>query len=488
MIIKTRIFQKYFLMASSLILVFILLGIVFNNYMMELLRPQKHETFAPIFIARIVDRINPLDKIKSLQELQSWQQGPFGPRLALANEAGQCLFPSPCHLDFDWKNALLPKNKYEFTIIKNDNKNLPPPPFMMERVIIKLDNPEPLYLITMAGGPPPGPPPGGKFGPLLGIGSLLISLLLGIGFTIAIVYSSVKKGVTEADKVISEIKSGNLKSRFHVKRKDEFGQAMQRFNTMADEIEKLVHGLKTSEQARTKVLQELAHDLRTPLASLRNLVDTLQTSIDKLDPETRQELLTLSSKEIDYFERLVEDLLFLAQLKEPDYVDHSQSFDLPETILDVVEDCLFMFSRKGKKLVLVENLSQQNQEFLGDSHPIKRLVRNAVENSCSYAKNKVTVYLQDVDNNKIRLTIADDGPGFKDKDLETFGQRSISRKMSTHENGRVSLGLGSVVIKTICDVYHGTLSVRNINDQNGLILGAQLTIELPRIARNKLNE
>ncbi|OYZ23046.1 MAG: hypothetical protein B7Y39_06695 [Bdellovibrio sp. 28-41-41] len=348
----------------------------------------------------------------------------------------------------------------------------------MEPTIIKLNNPEPLYLVVTAGNPPPMPP-GGAYGPLLGFGSLLMSLFLGVGFTVAIIFNSMKKGVTEADRVISEIKSGNLKSRFQVKRKDEFGQAMQRFNTMADEIEKLVHGLKTSEQARTKVLQELAHDLRTPLASLRNLVDTLQSSMERLDKDTRNELLTLSTKEIDYFERLVEDLLFLAQLKEPDYVDHRLTFNLPETILDVAEDCLFMSSQKGKKLELVENLKDQKQDFAGDQHPIKRLVRNAVENACSFAKSKVTVRLENADNRMIRLIIADDGPGFKAEDLNTFGQRNISRKLNTDVNGRVSLGLGSVVIKTICDVYHGNVSIQNIKDSSGAVLGAEIRIELP---------
>ncbi len=506
--IKTRIFQKYFLMASSLILLFVVLGVAFNNYMMELTRPQKRESIPPIFIAKIVDRLNPNDKVKSLEELQSWQRGPIGPRLALVTEDGTCLYPKNCKLEFDWKSLVLPKNIYDFISVKNKSEPSlrpprfgffpplgggpagggpggpdgpppgPPPMMQIETVIIKLNNPQPLFLVALPGQLPPMPP-GGNYGHLLGIGSLVVSLLLGIGFTIAIIYSSMKKGVSEADKVISEIKSGNLKSRFQVKRKDEFGQAMQRFNTMADEIEKLVHGLKTSEQARTKVLQELAHDLRTPLASLRNLVDTLHSSMDRLDRSTRDELLTLSSKEIDYFERLVEDLLFLAQLTEPDYADHPTTFNLPETILDVAEDCLFMSSQKGKKIELVENLKNQTQMFPGDQHPIKRLVRNAVENAFSFAKSKVTVQLHVLDNQMIRLTIADDGPGFKPNDLNSFGQRNVSRKLNTDSNGRVSLGLGSVVIKTICDVYHGTLSIKNLKDSTGNILGAEIRIELP---------
>ncbi|MBL7544118.1 MAG: HAMP domain-containing histidine kinase [Bdellovibrionaceae bacterium] len=503
MMIRTGIFQKYFLMATSLILVFIVLGVVFNNYLMELTRPPRREPMPPIFIAKIVDRLNPTDKVKSLEELLSWQNGPMGPKLTLVDQHGTCVYPTKCQLEIEWQTLQLPIKPYDFVKIKNLNDPMkpprfdfmpmpppgraggpPPPPMMrdMETVVVRLDHPTPLFLL-ISPGPLPPMPKGGFGGPWIGLASLLISLFLGIGVSIAIIYNSMKKGVMKADQVISEIRGGNLKSRFNVTRTDEFGQAMLRFNTMADEIEKLVHGLKTSEQARTKVLQELAHDLRTPLASLKNLVETLQTRIEKLDTNTRDELLTLSLKEIDYFERLVEDLLFLAQLKEPEYADHKSTFDLPEVVLDVVDDCLYRNSQKGKSLKLVENLSGHHLPFAGDDHPIRRLIRNAVENACSFAQSQVSVNLKNIDNHTLRITIADDGPGFKNEDLHQFGQRSISRKLNTDPNGRVSLGLGSVVIKTICDVYHGSLKVRNLTDPNGTVLGAELQIELPHSGR-----
>lgn len=499
MIIKTRIFQKYFLIATSLILLFIVLGFVFNNYMMELMKPARREFMPPIFIAKIVDRLNPTNKIKSLEELHSWQNGLRGPKLLLVDGDGTCLYPkSPttCRLDFKWSNLKLPINNYDFISVKNLSERPKPPPrfeFMgpppgpandqNESTIIKLDHPTPLYLVMSSSGPPPMPPPPRPgFGPLMGIGSLLISLFLGIGVAIMVIYNSVKKGVSEADHVISEIKRGNLKSRFQITRSDEFGQAMLRFNKMADEIEKLVHDLKMSEQARTKVLQELAHDLRTPLASLRNLVETLQSRIEKIDVGTRDELLSLSLKEIDYFERLVEDLLFLAELKEPDYSETKSTFNFPETLLEVADDCLFMYSQKGRPLTLIENLKNQNFSFPGDPHPIRRLIRNAVENACSFAKSQVSLKLE-AHNDKIRITIADDGSGFKDEDLKNFGQRSVSRKLNTDANGRVSLGLGSVVIKTICDVYHGRVLAHNRTQDNGSIAGAELTIELPYTIR-----
>ncbi|OFZ30697.1 MAG: hypothetical protein A2622_13595 [Bdellovibrionales bacterium RIFCSPHIGHO2_01_FULL_40_29] len=118
-------------------------------------------------------------------------------------------------------------------------------------------------------------PPPGEFNPILpwlGIGSLIISLFIGIGVTIFIIYNSVHKKIKEADDVISQIQSGNLKARFKIQRRDEFGEAMVRFNKMADEIEKLVDHLKFVELARTKLIQELAHD--TKYFTIQNLLQT----------------------------------------------------------------------------------------------------------------------------------------------------------------------------------------------------------------------
>ena len=108
---------------------------------------------------------------------------------------------------------------------------------------------------------------------------------------------------------------GNLKARFPIVRMDEIGQTMLRFNHMADEIEHLVERMKTVEASRASLLQELAHDLRTPVASLKNLIETVATKDASMQPALRVELMELALSECEYFERLVEDLLVIAQVK-----------------------------------------------------------------------------------------------------------------------------------------------------------------------------
>lgn len=295
----------------------------------------------------------------------------------------------------------------------------------------------------------------------------------------AIIYSRVRKGIGIADEVITELQNGNLKARFPIHRKDEFGQAMIRFNFMASEIEKLVINVRNVEQARKKLLQELAHDLRTPMASLKSMVETLHQNNHKLQVQVQEELLSLSLKEIDYLGRLVEDLLFLAQVQEPSYQRDQQSFDLAEILLEEIEDCQLRSVHQGQKIEINSDRESLPIFLVGDPYLIRRLFRNALENSSSFARKKIRIVLKTLLENRVYLSIEDDGPGLSEEGLASFGYRRMTRKLDLLPNGRVSVGLGSVVMRAICEAYRGTIEIANRYDSEKRVVGAKVEIVLP---------
>ncbi|MBK9040137.1 MAG: hypothetical protein IPL83_13400 [Bdellovibrionales bacterium] len=491
--IRNKIFQKYFLLAFSLLAIFVVLGFIFNGVLIKLMIPSR-EMVPPTFIAKIIDRINPLNKVDAIKELPSWQGDMPGPQLVLLNENGDVLYPDGYQRDFNWQETIKPEQVYDFTYIGKENERRSSPsmfltgiplpgmgpggPREMQSALVRLSGSSPQFLLIN----PPSFPHEDRpaFLPFIGLASLVLSLLLGIGATIAIIYNSVNRSVIVADNVISELHNGNLKARFPIGRKDEFGQAMMRFNFMADEIEKLVTNLRNVEQARTKLLQELAHDLRTPIASLRSLMETLDSDRSSLDPQVQQELMTLSLKEIDYFGRLVEDLLFLAQVNEPAYQRKGQSLNLSEILAEEADDCLHRYEHQGKNVVLDEDIKDKNICLVGDSALIRRLFRNALENAFSFSKFKVSVMAELSDSGRVHITIEDDGPGFSQDSLNSFGYRRVTRKVDNKPNGRLSVGLGSVVMKTICDAHRGTIEVSNAIDSENQIMGAKINISLPQ--------
>jgi len=114
-------------------------------------------------------------------------------------------------------------------------------------------------------------------------------------------FAYLRRKSREARAVLTRMEQGDLKARFRVKQFDEVGSLMLDFNRMAMEIERLVARVEQTERTRGNLLQELSHDLRTPLMSLQAAVDTLVQCADALSEEHRDELLGVLQSELSYF-------------------------------------------------------------------------------------------------------------------------------------------------------------------------------------------
>jgi signal transduction histidine kinase len=297
----------------------------------------------------------------------------------------------------------------------------------------------------------------------------LFAVLLTLG---AVLYT-IRRRAIEAEQVIRELSSGNLKARIPLTKADEIGTVIFSFNKMADEIEHLIEHLRKTEHARRDLLRELAHDLRTPVASLKSLIETVNERADQLPPEKRRELLDLAMREADYFEGLVDDLLFLGRVQEPKYKTNPETFDLREMVRLELEA-----SQHRHPQVEVQ-LTGAEVNFEGDPGQIKRLVRNAVENAASFARSLVHVVIES-DSHHVEIVVQDDGPGFDPASLASFGQRKYSRAIVNGPSKRISIGLGSVIMKSIVDVYRGELKASNrVDESTGEIQGARVAIRLP---------
>lgn len=484
--INNKIYQKYFLLASALLFFFILLGFVFSSYLMRAIVSEKSLP-PPLFFARVIDRINAVNKVEALKEVSSWKEDFPAPTLILLNENGDVIYPEGKPNPPNWKDLVKPANPYDFVYVNAQNDSTkpnsgplfgPPHPPMLD-ALIKLQGTPDRYLFIR-------PPERHQLQkndervwfPFIGLGSLVLSLLLGVGTTLAIIYNGVKKGVVQADEVISALHQGNLKARFTINRKDEFGKAMMRFNTMADEIEKLVLNLKEVNQTRTRLLQELAHDLRTPIASLKNLMETLNTKRNSFTQEIQSEMTGLALKEINYFERLVEDLLFLAQIKEVTLPSQYPLINIASVLQETADDVCTSYEHRDRIISLKSQVEGINLEIHSDLHLVTRLFRNALENSFSFAHSWVAISITNNKNGLNQIFIEDDGPGFSEDALSQFGKRRVTRQLDYAPNGRLSVGLGSVVMKTIVAALEWEIKVSNRLDDKK-ILGAKIEIILP---------
>jgi signal transduction histidine kinase len=334
-------------------------------------------------------------------------------------------------------------------------------------------------------GPHMGPPPGGPMGPPPGPNPLVITVvaliacvLISLGIALFYQFSKYRERATEAFAVLSELKHGNLAARMPVKRFDELAPLVSSFNLMADDLERMVENLRKSDHARRQLLQDLAHDLRTPLASLKTFLEALKNSSAKMSAEKREEVISLCFSEVDYFGRLVEDLLFLAQITEPKYSPGTEEIILMEKIAEQVN--VFKHRYPNLKYEITAQSDLASHPMVGSPQLIERLLRNSFENSSSFAKNKVHVNYETL-GESIRVQITDDGPGFSAEALKEFGHKKSRRVLSTDPgNQRISVGIGSVIMKEILELHSGVLSAENVSSEDGIV-GGRITLTLPKL-------
>lgn len=348
--------------------------------------------------------------------------------------------------------------------------------------IVRLQSDQPRYLLIHN----PGTPARGAFFTMatLFVVTLVTAILLGL--LLLTLYLRMRSA--EARRVIQDMEAGNLSARFTSGRLDAIGGLMQHFNAMANEIQRLVLQLQAIEKTRRELLQELGHDLRTPLTSLRTAIDTLSVHGEAMEQQEREEFFTVVSNELDYFTKLIDDLFFIANIDEPRYRNQASSVDLCDLLKAETGHAVHMQQQADQVIEFVleidagcEQGSQQGGFITGDTYLISRLLRNVFENAARYAQSKVRIRLSAI-GAVLALSIEDDGPGLSADAMFRFGQRRDTRLLFQGLPSRqagISLGLGSVIIKSIVELHGGHYEIAN-GEARSEYPGAHLRLTFPR--------
>lgn len=278
-----------------------------------------------------------------------------------------------------------------------------------------------------------------------------------------------KRQAQKAGEVLRALKMGDLKARFPITKIDEASELMLEFNQMAEEIEKLVVDLRDIDNLRRKLLQELAHDLRTPVASMKSLLESLLYQGDRMSKELREENLQLSIKEVDYFHHLVEDLLFLSGVHDIKYRGKFSAVD----VSDIIQHEVQVLSEHRKNIKI--NFIYDDFYFVkADQHLFQRLMKNALSNAVDNAESIVSVKVIKEHDHKMVIEITNDGHGLTMEDIATFGKKRATRRISENTEGKISVGLGAVIMNKICEIHSATMKIENLDEDQKS--GAKLSL------------
>jgi signal transduction histidine kinase len=308
-------------------------------------------------------------------------------------------------------------------------------------------------------------------------------LLFASGICISFGYfisSSITQALSGLVRAAGQIGEGNFDIRVNVMGRNETAQLAQAFNVMAGQLGRAEADSRALEAARRDLVAWASHDLRTPLTSLRAMLDALADGVVD-DPETVARYVRQSQAEVARMNSIIDDLFELAQLD----TGHLLLKLEPTVIADLVSDTLEGFRlRAAEKGV---HLQGQAAAGIGSiqcaPEKIGRVLSNLVENALRYTPSGGAIYISaSHEPDQVILSVRDTGEGIAPQDLprvfERFyrGERSRSRESFTSDRQTgAGAGLGLAIAKGLVEAHGGHIWARSEPGN-----GSTITFSIPK--------
>jgi len=238
---------------------------------------------------------------------------------------------------------------------------------------------------------------------------------------------------------------GNLSVRVTSKRQDEIGQLGGSFNQMAERLQRMI----VSER---RLLADISHELRSPLARLKFAVKLARTSADKA------EALDRINRDVDRIASLVAGIVEITLVEGDPEAQDLEIVSLGEVLAEVIRDGTLEAEVRGCRIAL--NGSSAG-EILGNRELLRRAIENVMRNAIRYSPEQSTIDVFLVEgSNAAEIAIRDYGPGVPDDTLKRIFDPFFRVEEARDALGGGS-GLGLSIAKRSVHVHHGTITAEN---------------------------
>jgi len=261
-----------------------------------------------------------------------------------------------------------------------------------------------------------------------------------------------------AEKVYQKLEKLLPKNIIHPKQKISLNDLYQYIDEIEKERLKEKEYYKNLDSYRKEYLGNVSHELKTPLFNLLGYISTLLDGA-KDEPDILNEYLQKADKNIERMINIIDDLETISQLESGSMILDYENFDIIPLINEVFEQ--MELSAKSKNIKLVLECNKPYYLVNADKFRIRQVLVNLISNSIKYGKeNGITkVILQNV-NQKVLVSVADNGIGIEEKHLPRIFERfyRVDKGRSREQGGT---GLGLAIVKHIIEAHKQNIYVQS---------------------------
>jgi two-component system, OmpR family, sensor histidine kinase BaeS len=243
----------------------------------------------------------------------------------------------------------------------------------------------------------------------------------------------------------------------------------QEMKELAISFNELAKSLAKEERLRKQFTWDLAHELRTPLATLRSQIEAYQDGIWEPTPER----LGRSHEELMRLVRLVNELEKLLAAENPQIKLHKVEIEPTDVLRRMHESFSLSFKQKGVELQV--GIPAETTGFWADKDRVIQILTNIVNNALKYTPEGKKVTLSVVESDEmVGFVVEDEGTGIPQEDIPHVFER-FYRGDKSRDRKTGGIGIGLSIVKALVDAHNGQIEINSQTNQ-----GTTVTILFPK--------
>ena len=258
---------------------------------------------------------------------------------------------------------------------------------------------------------------------------------------------------------VGQMRAGRLSTRVTVTSHDELERLGDAFNTMAADLEVAFGRQRELERSRRELIAAVSHDLRSPLASVRAMVESINDGV-VTDEATVRRYHGRLQREVEYLSKLIDDLFELSQI-DAGLIGLQLGW---ASLQDVISDTLESVSAQAAQHQLaVEGIVDETlPPLLMDTRRVQRVLYNLVQNALRHTPSDGTIRIKAQDaGSEVQIMVTDTGEGIPPEELPRIFEQ-FYRGDRARSRGDSGGGLGLTIAEGIIAAHGGRIWAHSV--------------------------